>query len=389
MKYYLIFGLILNSLYSKGQTITEINLASEMDNTVFLDNGQEVNLWGFGLIKPNGSFTSKLPGPVLEINKGDSVVINLFNASQEFHTIHLHGLDVNQANDGVPTTSFQVGPTETGTYTFNANHSGTYLYHCHVLTTLHLTMGMYGMIVVNNFPESNKIFENGPTFTNEYRLLTSDMDESWNAGTIVTIPEFYFFKSDYFMVNGKSGNQLYNSAENQIQSYVGDSTLLRLGSMAYNKTRYIFPPELNAKAYMSDGRVLTNAFDCDTLIVNSGERFTVLLTPSENINTDVLVEYYEARNNNLEHINRIKLNGDLSITEGVVGEYDIYPNPTNDIVTFRTLVPGDILQIYDLSGKPIVNQLINDITTKLDISDLNDGIYVLKYQDTTLKVVKQ
>jgi FtsP/CotA-like multicopper oxidase with cupredoxin domain len=376
------------SVISYSQQVTNINLAIEMLQTMDLDGGGTTEFWGYGLIKPNGNFTTSIPGPVLEINLGDSVYISAFNDSPEDHTIHLHGLDVNQANDGVPSTSFAIDPDETAVYAFTANHTGIFLYHCHVLTTLHLTMGMYGMIVVSNYPNANTIFDGGPSFNGSYNFLTSDMDRTWNDNTL-SIPDMFLFKANYFMVNGKSGNQLYNDSPNQVQSYVDDTTVLRLGNMAYNKTRYIFPSELNAKAYMSDGRVLTNSFDCDTLIINSGERYTVVLVPTENINTDIQVEYYEARNGNLEHTNLIKLNGDLSVPEAEIGEYDVYPNPTTDILNFRTKNFGDQIEIYDLSGKLIKTKMSDSFNTAIDLSTLNNGVYLLKYLDKTLKLVKQ
>lgn len=373
---------------SYGQQVRTFNLIAEMLHTLNLDGGTQTEFWGYGLIRDNGGYAITLPAPLLEINKGDSVIINFYNNSPEDHTIHLHGLDVNQANDGVPTTSFAVDPQDTTTYAFMADHAGGFLYHCHVLTTLHLTMGMYGMIVVQNYPDSTRIFDNGPTFTNEFRFLTSDMDRAWNDNTL-SIPPMYRFKADYFMVNGLSGNQLYINSSNQVTSYVGDTTVLRLGNMAYSQTRYIFPPELNAKAYMSDGRVLPAEFDCDTLIVNSGERYTVVLIPDLDIDTDILVEYYEARNGNLEHTNKIKLNGDLNIKEGPINAFDIYPNPVNNQLNFNTLSPGGIAEIYDLSGKLVLHMSILDYVNFVDLSHLNNGVYILRYQNTALKVVKQ
>jgi len=376
------------SCVAYGQNVQTINLVTQMVQTLVLDDGSTTQFWGYGLIKPNGAYQASIPGPILNINKGDSVYINMYNDSPENHTIHLHGLDVNQANDGVGATSFTVATQDTATYAFIADHEGIFLYHCHVLTTLHLTMGMYGMIVVNNSPNSNLIFDNGPSFTNEYRFLTSDMDRTWNDNTL-SIPALFKFKANYFMVNGKSGNQLYNHAQSHVESYVGDTTVLRLGSMAYAKTRYIFPSELNAKVYMSDGRILANAFETDTLIVNSGERFTVVLIPDSNINGEIIVEYYEARNNNLEHTNMIKLNGEASINEAEVGLFDVYPNPANNQITFKTLSLGSTIQIFDLYGRFITSIFVNEISTIIDVTDYVNGIYILKYQDKTLKIVKQ
>jgi len=80
-------------------------LFSEMDGIHFLDDGTAVPIWGYGWVT-DGFIT--LPGPLLSYNEGQQVDLNFTNPSPESHTIHLHGLDVDQANDGVPATSFQV-----------------------------------------------------------------------------------------------------------------------------------------------------------------------------------------------------------------------------------------------------------------------------------------
>ncbi len=389
MKYLACLFFSLFVFVSIGQQTRIINMVAEMNKTMVLDDGSTTQYWGYSLIRDNGAYNASIPGPVVEMNKNDTVIINFYNDSPEDHTIHLHGLDVDQANDGVPTTSFTVHSQDTAIYTFVAKHEGAYMYHCHVLTTLHLTMGMYGMLKVYNYPDSTKLFDGGPSFTNEYDFITSDMDLSWNNNTL-SIPPMYLFKSNYFMVNGKSGNQLYNSSPNQVHSFVGDSTLLRLGNIAYSKVRYIFPPDVNAIAYMSDGRVLTQSFECDTLVINAGERYSVLLTPTANSNDDIIVEYYEARNNNLEHINYIRLNPDLG-AEPVVYENDftIYPNPVTSTFNFKTIETGGDLVVYDLSGKVVKQQKVIHYSTTVDLSSAKSGFYFVKYRGKSIKVVKR
>ena len=134
-------------------------LFSEMDGIHFLDDGTAVPIWAYGWVT-DGFIT--LPGPLLTYDEGQQVDLNFTNPSPESHTIHLHGLDVDQANDGVPTTSFMVVTGESTVYSFEATHPGTFLYHCHVTTTLHLTMGMYGMILVTR-PDGT-LWEGGPAY---------------------------------------------------------------------------------------------------------------------------------------------------------------------------------------------------------------------------------
>jgi len=88
-------------------------LFSGMEGYTFLPDGTAIPIWGYGWVA-DGYIT--LPGPLLEYTEGESVQLNFTNPSPESHTIHLHGLDVDQANDGVPTTSFFVVTGGEATY---------------------------------------------------------------------------------------------------------------------------------------------------------------------------------------------------------------------------------------------------------------------------------
>lgn len=358
-------------------------MGAKMDGSKLLQTGPIVETWGYGLYT-QGLWGISLPAPLLEYTKDDSVTIHMINDSPEDHTIHLHGLDVSTLNDGVPTTSFAVDPDDTAHYNFVANNPGIYLYHCHVLTTLHLTMGMYGMIIIHEDDNQNTLFQGGPSYQTAYNFLSSDMDESINFNPLSPGP-FNEFEMDYFMVNGNSGDQLYDHPAHHVTAYTGDSVLIRLGSMAYSKTRYIFPPELNARAYSSDGRELPNPFDCDTLVMHSGERYQVLLTPTADVDTDIIVESIEMRNDQIKHTNLIKLNGDLSFEENGTKNFDVYPNPAKNKLQIKGDFEGELL-IYDLNGR-LVKRFSNVQNATLDISDLQSGQYILRHNDQSKKLV--
>lgn len=386
MKQLLFYIIIFFGPCTYSQNHVDVWVGAKMDGVKSLDNSEVVETWGFG-IYGEGIWGITLPAPVLTFTEGDSVHIHFINKSPESHTIHLHGLDVSQEEDGVPSTSFLVMPNDTVVYDFKAGNAGTYLYHCHVLTTLHLTMGMYGMIVVESANAQNEMYTGGPTFTRSYNFLASDMDISINQNPLSPGP-FYNFKSDYYMQNGWSGNQLYNSNNDHVQAYVGDTVLLRLGSMAYSKTRYIFPPEFEARAYMSDGRILPQPFDCDTLDVYSGERYAVLLIPTENVDTDIIVESFEMRNNNLDHTNLINVNGDIGLNEIETQQVSTYPNPTDGIFNFVTSEPGSELILIDGTGRIITSWIINDHINLIDISNYPNGVYFLNYRDKSYKLIR-
>ena len=266
-------GLALAPSLAMGQALPP-QLYSEMDGIHFLDDGSSVTIWGYGWVT-DGFIT--LPGPLLTYNEGQSVDLNFVNPSPESHTIHLHGLDVDQANDGVPATSFLVPTGGDAVYSFVADQAGTFLYHCHVTTTLHLTMGMYGMILVKR-PDQT-LFEGGPAYTEDAPFLFSDLEVATNLDPVGSFP-FHDIRPDVFMINGKQGSQL-EAEDERVWSAPGDTVALRLGSMAYSRVRCHFPPELHAVCHMSDGRALPESFAVDSLDIFPGERFTILVAPEE------------------------------------------------------------------------------------------------------------
>jgi FtsP/CotA-like multicopper oxidase with cupredoxin domain len=115
-------------------------------------NGPEIEFWSFEDERSGRG----LPGPLLRLTEGQ-LFHGTVEPSKRVHTIHWHGIEPDPRNDGVGHTSFEV----TGEYTYqwrpevgvpgnpNRGSAGTYFYHCHVNTPLHVQMGMFGPIIVD------------------------------------------------------------------------------------------------------------------------------------------------------------------------------------------------------------------------------------------------
>ncbi|CAM6127142.1 unnamed protein product [Calypogeia fissa] len=75
------------------------------------------------------------PLPVIEVNKGDQLVVNMHNGlGDRSATIHFHGMYQNGTNemDGPSmVTQCPVPPGADFTYNFTVDQNGTYWYHCH------------------------------------------------------------------------------------------------------------------------------------------------------------------------------------------------------------------------------------------------------------------
>lgn len=104
----------------------------------------------------------RAPSPAIRVEQGDTVWIQLENTHYFPHTIHLHGVDhpfidsSGEGNDGVPQTSDKfVLPGQSKTYEIRPRVAGSFVYHCHVQTHVHLAMGLVGLFIVEENRPNN------------------------------------------------------------------------------------------------------------------------------------------------------------------------------------------------------------------------------------------
>jgi FtsP/CotA-like multicopper oxidase with cupredoxin domain len=90
------------------------------------------------------------PGPTIRAVEGQLVEVHLVNDNVAAGiTLHWHGVDVPNAEDGVAgVTQDAVRPGETYTYRFVAEHVGTYWYHSHQVSHEQVQRGLFGALVI-------------------------------------------------------------------------------------------------------------------------------------------------------------------------------------------------------------------------------------------------
>ncbi|MBC7896729.1 MAG: multicopper oxidase domain-containing protein [Cytophagaceae bacterium] len=100
-----------------------------------------------------------LPGPVLELRRGQPVRIVVKNNLEEPTSIHWHGLEIESFPDGVPQWSGlgnriyqQVAPNDSFVAAFIPPRSGTFPYHSHLDDRHQMSSGMYGALLVTDAP---------------------------------------------------------------------------------------------------------------------------------------------------------------------------------------------------------------------------------------------
>lgn len=101
----------------------------------------------------------QIPGPVLELKRGQPVRILVKNNLDEESGVHWHGLEIESFPDGVPGFSGigdrimpPIPPGGTFAAEFTPPRTGTFPYHSHLHELRQIGSGMYGAIIVSDAP---------------------------------------------------------------------------------------------------------------------------------------------------------------------------------------------------------------------------------------------
>ncbi|WP_405594244.1 multicopper oxidase family protein [Streptomyces sp. NBC_01092] len=98
------------------------------------------------------TFNGTSPGPELRVETGQLVEVTLLNKDvTEGVTLHWHGVDVPNAEDGVPgVTQNPVRPGDRHVYRFVPDRTGTYWYHTHRDSERSVERGLFGALIVED-----------------------------------------------------------------------------------------------------------------------------------------------------------------------------------------------------------------------------------------------
>ncbi|MFF5217698.1 multicopper oxidase family protein [Micromonospora sp. NPDC000442] len=114
------------------------------------------------------TFNGSSPGPTLHARQGQLVEVTLVNTDvTEGVTVHWHGVDVPNAEDGVPgLTQDAVAPGGRHVYRFVPNRPGTFWYHTHRDSTETVARGLFGALLIDP-PAAEKAYDS-TLFTHQW-----------------------------------------------------------------------------------------------------------------------------------------------------------------------------------------------------------------------------
>ncbi len=116
-------------------------------------------VWDFGIDSGTAVWTYNgvIPGPTIEAEIGDTLVVHLCNDLPDGTTIHWHGVATPANMDGSNIAQLTVPPGGTFRYEFPLLHAGTFWYHPHVRTDEAVEQGLHGLLIVRDPAEDQAL----------------------------------------------------------------------------------------------------------------------------------------------------------------------------------------------------------------------------------------
>ena len=251
--------------------VVEVNITAKFAS-VEVAPGKRVNAWTY-----NGG----LPGPFIRGNVGDRLIVHFKNELDQGTTLHWHGVRVPIEMDGVPGISQpEVLPGESFTYDFVLQDASLYWYHPHVFSAGQVGFGLYGALLVEDPADGVGIDDEVTIVLSDVGFDRSGKLESADSG------------GPAGMVFGREGAHLLVNGKVMPTLRVRSGAVQRWRIVNTAKSRFFFL-DLDGQTLTkigSDGGLQEAAVTSEAMLVTTGERVDVLVTPNGKPGSSLVVK---------------------------------------------------------------------------------------------------
>ncbi|MDY0235723.1 MAG: multicopper oxidase domain-containing protein [Gudongella sp.] len=330
----------------------EFDLKVQYGKTEFIP-GYETNTLGY-----NGDYL----GPIIKVNKGDDVKINIDNALDEPTTVHWHGLIVPAEMDGGPHQVIDPNTTWQPYFTID-QPAATLWYHPHLLhkTGEQVYKGLAGLLYIEdedskelNIPKEHGI--NDIPLVIQDKRFTDNGDISYNLNTRDLMNGFL---GDTVLINGAINPEL------DIKNEVIRFRLLN-GSNA-RSYEFNFSDRREFYQIASDGGFLKESIEMDRVFLAPAERAEILVDFSDYSVGDKIT--FRDANYNLMTINIVEeSNKNIDIPKELVEiiDYDL-----DEVVRTREFIMSGMGPMVTINGKQMNMDRIDE---RLNLGELEEWI---------------
>ncbi|KAL7941086.1 multicopper oxidase [Trichoderma barbatum] len=315
----------------------------------------------------------QFPGPLIEVNEGDEVWVNVHNHMPFNTTMHYHGIEMSQTpwSDGVPgITQREIPPGGSFLYKWTATQYGEYWYHAHHRGQI--DDGQLGPLIIH--PKKNRatpfgliskdrdtllaiskaVAEVKPLVLSDWRNIPSA--ESWDieAASKLEIPCY-----DSLLINGRGTVNCRSASEIVSLLTPAQKMLLQIGGATAMTPKACLPKEVQAKVIAGGRPVNLSAIPAEIFDI---------CTPSKGSNTVI-----EVKKSSCDK-------GGTWVAFDVIGAYST--------LTATFSIDGLPLWVYAIDGEYIEPQHVNAISvTNGDrysflVNLLEAGDYTIRHANT-------
>lgn len=243
--------------------IVEVQLVAAPASKEYLP-GKAAAVWAYRDGAKPGS-VGTVPGPLLQANQGNLIIVHFRNELPVATTIHWHGLRLPGNQDGTPISQTAIPAGGTYEYRFTAVDPGSFWYHPHIEGNEQVEKGLYAPFIVHGGATLN-------TAADRYLVLDDvklggdgKLDEK-----VDPLDVMLGRPGNVLLVNGMQGGRLE----------VGSWTQERWRFVNSSNGRYfnLRLPEHEFYIVGWDGGLLPVPYVQDSLLIAPGERYEVLIS---------------------------------------------------------------------------------------------------------------
>ncbi len=253
--------------------IVEVELVAE-EARVELLPGTKTDVWAYR--DANGG-RARVPGPLLEANVGDEVIVHFRNDLPVETTIHWHGVRLPVGMDGSNTSQNPIPPGGTFEYRFIAQDAGSFWFHPHLDADEQIERGLYAPLVVHGGVEPDVV-------ATRYFVLDDVKLEADGS--------FPQDVSSMDLMVGRQGNVLLaNGTRNgTLRVASGTRERWRFVNVANGRFFNLSLPGHSFLVMSWDGGMLPEPYSTDTLLLAPGERYEVLVELAGEVGSELPLE---------------------------------------------------------------------------------------------------
>ncbi|KAJ5768351.1 hypothetical protein N7533_000934 [Penicillium manginii] len=225
-----------------------------------------------------------IPGPTLEVNWGDTVVVHLLNklpsTVRNGTSMHFHGIRQHYTNpsDGVVSiTQCPIRPGERMTYRWRATQYGTTWYHSHI--GLQTWEGAFGGIIIHGPASANYDDDKGTIFLNDWDTRT--VDELWEYAQKSGPPTVDNGLINGMNVFGEDGDPAQSGKRFTMSFIPGRSYRLRIGNAACD-THFKFSIDHHTLTVIAADLVPIRPYKTTVLDIAVGQRYDIIVHANQN-----------------------------------------------------------------------------------------------------------